>query len=86
MARSSCCTRMHYTDVKRLFKMLGEETSRNFLSIIAEIAEERVMEPRGEKNDILLRLNSYEVSQKCIDGKISEQEVFIKAISASVKS
>lgn len=58
---------------------------RNFLSLSAEIAAERVMELTVQKDDLLLRLDDYKVPKKNLERRVSEDEVIVKEMSASVK-
>lgn len=43
------------------------------------------MDITAERNDILLRMNDYKMSEEYLKAKVPEQKVIVKAVTASEK-
>lgn len=55
--------RMTSTNFDKLPRTLGEKTERDVVSRGAVVAAERVVEPKADRDNLLLRLNYYSVSK-----------------------
>lgn len=70
------------TDAERWSRGLGDEIKKNWFSISAELDEQKSMEFKADRNELLLRLNDYEATKKSLDRKVSERQVIVKALRA----
>lgn len=78
--------RMRSTDSERLSRRLEDEFGNNAPSLSTEEAADRVVELTAEKDELVVRVNDYKVARENLERKLSEQDVILKAMTASVKN
>lgn len=75
------------TGSDQLFKRLKDENERNALSVYVEAAVDKrlEMELGVERDELVLRLNSFKMSRDNLKRKLSEREFNLKVVTALVK-
>lgn len=76
--------RMRSKESEKLSRRLQDKVKRNSFSLSSKIDMEKVMQLTAETDDLLIRLNNYDMSKKHLEQKVFEQKLILKALTASV--